>query len=248
MDRDIPAHRADARKVKAFIRSFGIHGKTDAIDARALATYGQERHTRVPLWQIPAAKARELSTLVARRQELVDLRTAEKNRLQAPVATGRIKTSCRRLIRLIGQEIVDLEAAIQRLIKADDTLKQTQKILTSVKGVGPVVATTLIATMPELGSLTRRQAASITGLAPHPRKSGKYQGYQRTSGGRPEARKALFMAALVASRYNPELKTFYQRLLDNGKKPIVALAAVMRKIITILNAKIRDMKTQMKMS
>ena len=164
------------------------------------------------------------------------------------MVTGRVKTSCKRLIRLIGQEITDLEAAIQQLIKADDTLRQTQKVLTSFKGVGPVVATTLIATMPELGSLTRRQAASIAGLAPHPRKSGKHTGYQRTSGGRPEARKALFMAALVASRHNPELKAFYQRLLDKGKKRLVALAAVMRKIITILNAKIRDMNAQMEMS
>ena len=155
-EEDIPTHRADARKVKAFIRSLGIHGKTDAIDARALAIYGQERHTRLPLWQIPAAKVRELSALVGRRQELVCLWAAEKNRFQAPVAPGRVKTSCRRLIRLIGQEIADLEAAIQRLIKADDTLRQTHKVLTSIKGVGPVVATTLIATMPELGNLPRR--------------------------------------------------------------------------------------------
>ena len=242
--RRVPTHRADARKVKAFIRSLGIHGKTDAIDARALAEYGRERQTRLSLWSAPDAMRQALQALVARRQELIAVQTAERNRSKAPVTNrkaGRhVKASCPRVLKAVAREIEKVEDAIAAIMEADERLRAMEKILQSVKGIGPAIASTLIACMPELGMLSRRQVASLAGLAPHPRQSGKMNGYRRISGGRKEVKRALFMAALVASRHNPDMKAFYQRLLENGKKPIVALTALMRKILTILNAKIRD--------
>lgn len=244
----IPAHRADARKVKAFIRSYGIRAKTDTIDAKALAQYGRERSATLPLWQSPDAAQSELKAMVARRKELVCTRTAEKNRLKAPATTQRVRESCKRMIDLINREIADLQNAIEKLVKTHDQLRERHAVLSSVTGIGSVLATSLIANMPELGHLSRRQAASLAGVAPHPRQSGKQQAYRRTSGGRPEVKEALFIAALVAVRRGPTFKSFYQRLIDNGKKPIVALTALMRKIITILNAKLRDLFMQEQMS
>ena len=184
--------------------------------------------------------------LVNRRQELVALQTAGKNRSKAPPAGRRagrqVKASCRRLLALVSREISHVEKAIDTLINAHRPLRERQAVLTSMSGIGPAIAATLIAAMPELGSLSRRQAASLAGVAPHPRQSGNRQGRRRVHGGRQEVKRALFMAALVAARHNPDLKAFYNRLINNGKKPIVALTALMRKIITILNAKIRDHK------
>lgn len=248
----VPTHRCDARKVKAFIRSLGIHGKTDAIDAKALAAYGHERQDRLSLWAAPDAIRQELQSLVARRQELTTLQTAEKNRAQAPMVgrkAGRhVKASCKRMIKIIAQEIKKAQEAIEAIIEADERLQEMEVVLRSVKGVGPAVASTLIAHMPELGTLSRRQVASLAGLAPHPRQSGKYQGYRRVSGGRKDVKRALFMAAMVASRRNPEMVIVYKRLKENGKKPIVALTAIMRKIIVILNAKVRDYLAEKQMS
>jgi len=250
--RRVPTHRADARKVKAFIRSLGIHGKTDAIDARALAEYGRERQTRLSLWSAPDAMRQELQALVARRQELIAVQTAERNRSKAPVTNrkaGRhVKASCQRVLKAVAREIEKVEEAIATIMEADERLRAMEKILQSVKGIGPAIASTLIACMPELGMLSRRQVASLAGLAPYPRQSGKMNGYRRVSGGRKEVKRALFMAALVASRHNPDMKAFYQRLVDNGKKPMVALTALMRKILTILNAKIRDYQENNQMS
>jgi transposase len=252
IDKAIPTHRADARKVKAFIRSLGIHGKTDSIDAKALAEYGSERHSRLNLWSAPDAIRQELQSLVARRQELTALQTAEKNRYQAPMAGRRagrhVKASCKRMIKVIAEEIKKAQIAIEAIINNDKRLQDIEMVLRSVKGVGPAVASTLIACMPELGTLSRRQVASLAGLAPHPRQSGKYQGYRRVSGGRSDVKRCLFMAAMVASRRNPEMKVVYDRLRENGKKPIVALTAIMRKLIVILNARVRDYLMQNQMS
>jgi len=248
----VPVHRADARKVKAFIRSLGIYGKTDTLDARALAEYAQERHQRLPLWSPMASNLLELQILVARRQELIALQTAEKNRSQAPLTNqkaGRyVKASCTRMLKMIALEIQKAQTAIEAIIKADEHLQDMQGVLMEVKGIGPVVAATLLASMPELGHLTRRQVASLAGLAPHPRQSGKTEHYRRVCGGRREVKRILFMAAMVAARHNPDLKAFYDRLIKNGKKPLVALTALMRKLIVILNAKIRDHIAQKQMS
>jgi transposase len=238
-ERGIPAHRADAVKVKAFIRSFGTHGKTDAIDAKGLAFYAQERCARLSPWR-PADKERlALKTFVERRSSLVAMRTAERNRIQAPGAEA-IKTSLLAVLDVLDRQIEALDGEIKAIIKASTVLKAACAVLQGQKGVGAVTAATLLALMPELGSLTRRQAASLAGLAPHPKDSGSLKAYRRTRGGRPDVRRTLFMAAMAAVRHDDKLREFHQKLIAKGKKPLSALSAVMRRIIVILNAKIRD--------
>ncbi|MEG3618271.1 IS110 family transposase [Magnetovibrio sp. PR-2] len=235
----VPAHRADARKVKAFIRSFGTLGKTDAIDAKALARYGCERYTKLPLWHAPDKHRAKLQALVLVRSDLVKERTAYTNRLKAPGGlhgAAYLKKVC----ATIERQIQAVERDIAALVEDHEALAQSARVLQSIVGIGPTSAMALIALMPELGGLNRRQAAALAGLAPHPFESGTAKGYRKTRGGRPEVKRVLFMAALSAAKHNPELKTFHQRLCKNGKKPIVAITAVMRKLIIIANAKIRD--------
>jgi len=233
------AHRADARKVKAFIRSLGILGKSDAIDAKALAQYGRERHDRLTRWQPREQHRDQLQLLVSMRRDLVRQRVAHRNRRQAPGAAP-VAARLQRIIATLDAEIAGIDADIRALIDACDTLAQTVHTLTDIAGIGQTTAAQLTALMPELGSLNRKQAAALAGLAPHPKQSGSNNAYRRTRGGRPEVKHTLFMAALAAARHNPTLNTFYKRLISNGKKPIVALVAVMRKLITIANARLRD--------
>lgn len=235
----IPVHRADARKVKAFIRSFGTLGKTDAIDARALARYGQERHARLPRWQAPDQTRDHLQALVLTRRDLVSERQACANRLAAPGAEI-VRTYLDTLARCLSEQIHAIETAIDALITAHEPIRKAAKTLRAIAGIGAVTAAALIALMPELGQMNRRQAAALAGLAPHPNQSGATDAYRRTKGGRPEVKRVLFMAALVAARYNTTLKAFYQKLIAAGKKPIVAITAVMRKIIVICNAMLRQ--------
>jgi transposase len=232
-------HRADARKVKAFIRSFGTLGKSDGIDARALAQYGRERHDRLPRWQPRERHRDQLHLLVTARRELVRQRVACRNRLQAP-GMAPIEPRLQRILATLDAEIAGLDADIATLIETSKPLARTVKVLRSIAGIGPATAAQLVALMPELGTLGRRQAAALAGLAPHPKQSGTNDAYRRTRGGRPDVKHALFMAGLTAARYNPTLSAFYKRLCANGKKPIVALVAVMRKLLVIANAKIRD--------
>lgn len=236
-------HRADARKVKAFIRSLGTLGKSDAIDARALARYGQERHDRLVLWQPREADRDRLHVLVATRRELVNQRTAWSNRIKAPGA----QPVADRLTRILGalkDEIAGIETDIEALIAASPPLARSIRTLQTIGGVGYTTACSLIAFMPELGTLDRCQAAALAGLAPHPRQSGNADRYRRTRGGRPEIKQTLFMAALAAARHDPALSAFYKRLRSNGKKALVALTAVKRKMIVIANARMRDQLAQ----
>lgn len=232
------AHRADARKVKAFIRSLGTLGKNDAIDARALARYGQERHATLPRWQGTDTLRAALHALVMARRDMVASRTAWTNRRQAPGAAA-IDTLVAPLCEILDTQIRAIDDAIAALLETHQPLARTVNTLCTITGIGPVTARTLAALMPELGTLSRRQAASLAGLAPHPKQSGNRDAYRPVRGGRPLIRQTLFMAALTATRHNPQLKSFYQRLIANGKKPIVALTATMRKLITIANARIK---------
>jgi transposase len=233
------AHRADARKVKAFIRSYGVLGKTDDIDARQLALYAIERHEHLPLWQQPNQNRQRLQALVLTRQDMVADRVAWANRLKAPGA-DEAKAYMITVLTCIKSQIIAIEAAIAALIKATAPLRQSEQVLSAIPGIGTKTAATLLALMPELGTLDRRQTAALAGLAPHPKQSGTTSGYRRTKGGRPQVKKALFMAALSASKTHPQLKQTYQRLITAGKKPMVALTAIMRKLIVIANAKLRD--------
>ena len=235
----IRAHRADAAKVKAYIRSFGKRAKTDAIDARWLARYAIDRAPALARWQPPQACQAEIETLVARRLDLVAMKSQEQNRLKAPRG--------HRIANDIADHIAELQARIEAIeIRIDTLIAQNSDFtirataLRSVPGIGPVLAPLLIATMPELGSINRRQAASLAGCAPHPKDSGKLNAHRHTSGGRHQIKPALFIAALAAARGSNPLADFYKTLLHAGKPKRLALAAVMRKIITIANARIRD--------
>ena len=239
----IPAHRADARKVKAFIKSYGVLGKTDAIDARWLARYGQERNAALPRWHAPDKARLTLQALVLARQDLVVARGAFHNRSQAPTCVTTVHAD---LVKAIDGAIARLDAEIAGLLSQGSALAEEVEVLRTIKGFGKTNAPAIIALMPELGSLDRRKVAALAGLAPHPRQSGTRDAYRPTRGGRPAAKRALFMAALVAARHNPQIKTFFDRLVQNGKKPIVAITAVMRKLIVIANAKIRDHRRQIK--
>jgi transposase len=233
------AHRADARKVKAFIRSFGTLGKTDVIDARALAGYGRERHAQLALWRPSNAERDRLHALVTTRTGLVAARQACRNRLAAP-GGGHVRAHLQPLLDCLSAQIAAIEAAIEAALDAHPPMREAAQTLRAIAGIGPTTAATLLALMPELGHLNRRQAAALAGLAPHPRQSGTLDAYRRTRGGRPHVKRAMFMAALSAVRYNKPLTAFYGRLVANGKKKLVALTAVMRKLIVIANAKIRQ--------
>jgi len=235
----IPAHRADARKVKAFIRSFGTLAKSDSIDARALAQYGRERHERLARWRAPERERTRLQSLVATRRSLINDRTAYSNRLSAP-GGGSVAPYLEDVLACLDRQIAAIEAEIKSRLKSCNELDRTKRVLTRIPGIGATTAAELIALMPELGSLTRREAASLAGLAPHPKDSGAAQGHRYTKGGRRNLKRSLFMAALSAGRHNPTLRAVKQRLKAQGKKSIVAQTAIMRRLIVIANAKIRD--------
>ena len=235
----INLHRVDTLKVKSFIRSFGQLGKSDALDASALARYGLERWHDLHLWQQSDEIMDELRALVLRRNDLVAMRVAETNRLKGPGAKT-VMASLKALIQAINSQIDHIEQAIERLIKTNSELTQKISICTTMHGIGVRTAAALLGLMPELGHLTRRQAASLAGLAPHPNESGLSSKRRTVRGGRPQIAKTIFMTAMQASQGRGEFAEFYKRLIDDAKKPIVALTAVMRKIIITLNARIRD--------
>ncbi len=235
----IACHRADTLKLKAFIRSFGTLGKSDAIDAAQMAAYARERWTTLPLWKAPEADERRLQALVRRRTDLVAFKVAERNRSKAPGA-GMLAASFKAMLKTIERQIDALDAAIAALVATSRSIGQRVAVCTAMNGIGLTSAATLIAQMPELGSLQRRQAAALAGTAPHPNESGTAKGRRRQRGGRPQIRTALFMPALRAAAGKGEFATFYKRLVDNKKPPIVAIAATMRKIVITLNARLRD--------
>ena len=234
-----PAHRADARKVKAFIRSYGRLAKTDTIDAELLARYGQERHAGLARWQPPPEEQTRLAALVATRSDLVRDRVAWSNRAKAPTAAS-VEQTIKAMKTTIDAEIERIDQAIETLLKASQKVAPIVRELRSMTGFGPKTAVALVALMPEIGTLDRRRAAALAGLAPHPIQSGASDRYRPTRGGRPQIKPVLFMAALAAAKHDPNLAPFYNRLIASGKKPIVAITAVMRKLIVIANARVRD--------
>jgi len=242
-DLGIPAHRADATKVKAYIRSFGKRAKTDPIDACWLARYAIDRAPTLMHWEPAELGQAQIEILVSQRSDLVAMKSQEQNRLKAP--RGHL------IADDIRAHIAEIEARIRAIEKQiDDIIAQHQafairaEALRSIPGIGSVLAPMLLATMPELGSINRRQAASLAGCAPHPKDSGKLNAHRYTTGGRRQIRPALFIVALAAARGKNILADFYRALIANGKPKRLALAAVMRKIITIANARIRDATRQ----
>jgi len=238
----IPIHRADGARVKAFITSHGVRAKTDAIDAYGLALYGQDRFNSLPRWTPPDPKREELQSLVKHRQALLDQRTMATNRSKAPNShylAGFLQDE----ISFINTQVEKIEQQISDIMKSHATIKAQEKRLRAIQGIGPVSAHTLIAMLPELGHATRKQIACLAGLAPHPAQSGNsFKKYPMT-GGRDLIRRTLFMAALTASRCHPDLKHFYQNLLNNKKPKKLALAAVARKLVTIANAVLKTFQS-----
>jgi transposase len=236
---NVPAHRADARKVKAFIRSFGVLGKSDAIDAAALARYGRDRYAELSLWSARQPERLRLQALILARRDLVRDRLAYANRRAAPAAEP-VHPYLEALVESFEAQIKAIEADINALCAQCEPVAKAVQTLVTIKGLGQKTATALIALMPELGWLPRRQAAALAGLVPHPNQSGQTDAYRRTRGGRPEIKRVLFMAAISAAKHNPTLSAFYKRLLSAGKKPLVAITAIMRKLVVIANAKLKS--------
>lgn len=231
----LPAHKADAARVKAFIISMGGAAKTDAIDAHWLACYGLARNAALTRWTPPDAEREALAALVRHRQDLLQDRTRAKNRRSAP-GLDTLKTFLDRQIAFLSEQIAALDAAIDELIGKQRSLQQAEQSLRRIAGIGPVAARTLLALLPELGTLSRRQVASLAGLAPHPHHSGNAKRHRRMVGGRGGLKPVLFMAALSAARHHPTLALFYKRLASAGKAKRLILAAIARKLVTIANA------------
>ncbi len=232
----LPAHRADAAKVKNYIRSHGGLAKTDPIDARWLCRYGQERGASLLLWAAQDPDREAFASLVRHRQDLITARTETKNRLGAP-GPEPLKGFLQVQLAFLEGQITALDQVLQTLLKASPSLASAEARLRAIPGIGPVAARTLLALLPELGSLNRRQAASLAGLAPHPRDSGQTSGRRRIGrSGRSGLRPVLFMAALSAARAHPQLKTFAERLLQAGKPKRLVFTAVARKLLVIANS------------
>ena len=216
-DKNFTVHRANTRKVKNFIRSFGNTAKTDALDAKALANYGYERKERLEKFTPCSKNSLHLYSLVQRRKDLKQMLVAEKNRFQAPGA-GVIRYSCEKIIEVIKEQIKVLNEEIEKLISADALLKKRQEILKTIPGIGEIVSQDLLILLPELGSISRRQIASLVGVAPRANDSGKFSGYRRTVAGRSGIKPMLFLSAMSARRSNSVLKEFYESLIKRGKK------------------------------
>lgn len=238
-DGKFSVHRANTRKVKNFIRSYGNTAKTDALDAKALALYGFERHSKLELFKPPSKRMRALFQLIQRRKDLSQMLVAEKNRQKSPYSEV-VRTSHTTIIKILESELKEINEKINQLINQSPELKKKKKILMSIPGIGEVIANELLVLLPELGQLNRRKIAALVGLAPKANDSGTYRGYRSTQPGRGGIKPMLFLAAMAARNSNSSLKEFYNQLIVRGKSKMVALVALMRKIIVIANAKLRD--------
>jgi transposase len=223
------------RQVRDFARASGRLAKTDTIDANVLAHFADAM--RPEARPVPDAQAQVLAALLARRRQLVEMLTAEKNRLGR--AAVPIKERVRAHIQWLEQELKDVDNDMGAKLRKSPVWREKEELLRSVPGVGPVVSTTLMVELPELGSLTRQKIAVLVGVAPLNRDSGKFQGKRVTWGGRAPVRTALYMAILSAARYNPVISQHYKQLYSRGKAKKVAMVACMRKLLTILNSMVK---------
>ena len=233
---DLPVVVVSPLKIRRFADAIGQLAKTDQIDARLIARFA----AAVKPIARPAAdaNAQTIKDLTVRRRQLVSLRTMEKNRRQ--VMPRELKSGIDRIIKTLDRELKRLEQLIDHAVDQHAPSRHKRELLTSMPGIGDSVAATLLGDLPELGSLNRREIASLTGVAPFNRDSGKLRGKRRIRGGRAHSRTALYLSAMVATRFNPDIKRFYERLVSAGKHKKVALTACIRKIVTALNAMIRD--------
>jgi transposase len=233
----IPLHRAHGVRTRHFARYLGL-AKTDPIDARMLALFGRDT-AALRLYSRPAASQVALRELRKRRDELKAMAYMEANRLEH-ACLARVRASIRVQLRRIDKEVAAIETAIDQMIEADPAMAHKTRLMQSLKGIGPATATACLAYLPELGSFTKAQVARITGLAPIANDSGKSSAPRHIHGGRKSVRNALYMAALVAIAHNPRIRLYAIALKKRGKPAKLVITAVMRKLIIILNAIIRD--------
>lgn len=232
----LPIAVVNPRQVRAFAQAIGRTAKTDAIDAALLALFGARVQPAVR--PLPDADTRALAALIARRRQLIEMLGAEQRRL-AQATTSAVRRDLRNHIRWLERRLTDVDDDIRGAVEKSPVWRVQEDLLRSVPGIGPIVARTLLAELPELGQLDRRAIAALVGVAPFNRDSGRWRGRRQIWGGRRSIRAALYMAALVAARRNRPLAHFYRRLRDLGKPAKVALVAVMRKLLTILNAMVK---------
>lgn len=235
----LPAAIVNPRQVRDFAKAMNRLAKTDGIDADTLALFGEKLRPEVRPLKDEGLRA--LDALITRRRQLTEMLTAEKNRL-GTAADKAVRCDIEAHIAWLENRIKAADDDLDKSIRDSPAWQVKEDLLRGFKGVGPVIARTLTARLPELGTLNRKEIAALTGLAPFNRDSGKQRGKRRIRGGRAEARSVLYMGALAAIRHNPVIKTFYDRLVKTGKPPKVAITACMRKILTILNAMVRDGK------
>lgn len=231
-----PVVVVNPRSVRDFAKATGQLAKTDQIDARVLARFAEQVRPPVRPW--PAAATQELSALLARRRQLLEMRTAEQNRREH--TSGMIRERIEAHLAWLTAELAQVDHELDQTIRQSPVWREQEDLLKSVPGIGPVVARTLLAALPELGTLTRKQVAALAGVAPLNHDSGTFRGHRSVWGGRAVVRGALYMAAVVATKWNPVIRAFYQRLRAAGKRAKVALVACMRKLLTIVNAMLRQ--------
>ncbi len=237
---EIPVAVVNPRQIRDFARAANQLAKTDEIDARIIAEFAKLMQPRItPKLSESQQKLRDQT---ARKRQLNKLLTQEKNRL-ATTHDKDMQKLVRKTITFLERQMKTVKTALTKIIEQDKQTQKTAQIISSVPGLGPATAATLISEPPELGKLNRQQIARLIGVAPTNRDSGTLRGKRTTGGGRVDVRNALYMPTIVAKKYNPKIKSFYERLLANGKSKMAAIIAAMRKLITILNVMIREQKT-----
>ncbi len=233
----LPVVVVNPAQIRAFAKAIGQRAKTDPIDAAVIAHFVEA--TKPEPRPLPDEATQLLADLVARRRQILEMAVAERQR-QKRVTAPHLRKSIVRLLKALERELTSVDTDINDTVRGSPAWREKEDLLASVPGVGPTIARTLIAELPELGQLSRRQVAALAGLAPFTRQSGQWRGRSFIGGGRTAVRTALFMGAMVAKRHNPTLKAFFDRLVAAGKPRMVALIAVARKLLTMLNAILRD--------
>jgi transposase len=232
----LPVAVINPRQARDFAKAIGMLAKTDAVDALVLARFAQA--IRPPVRELKSEEVQGLEAVITRRRQIVEMITAERNRLYS--ASPRIAKQIEQHIDWLEQRLDEANDDLQDLIKKSPIWQNKYDLLTSVPGIGRVVACTLLAELPELGLLDRRQISALVGVCPFSRDSGSHRGKRMIWGGRSSVRAALYMAALCATRFNPTIKKFYQRLITAGKQKKVAIVGCMRKLLTCINAMIKS--------